>query len=261
MRRETLGRLPLHPTMTLLRAVQQGRHPVDGKGRAHLLGVSVTVRGLRLATFAQAAVCRCSACGVPAWDFAVQRDLDDAGTPITGWHLQLYGRHTNGTLVAFTHDHTLARCLGGKNHPSNTTVMCAPCNRAKAVGEHRTFLQREALADGTGADRSLPTLSQQARLEAQWMRMCAHHGHDSAAHRAYCEAAAALRRRSLNTRRSNRPAPAHTVWDRPARHLGLSVLGYRFFVHDHNRTMQAIRAKAAGLDPSMEAREALAPMA
>jgi hypothetical protein len=99
--------------------------------KVELMGVRVTVTGTRLMTFSRGLTCSC--CGLAATHFAIERDK--IAPPNTGWHLNLYGE-LDGLEILFTHDHTLARALGGSHHnPNNLTTMCLPCNAAKAVGE------------------------------------------------------------------------------------------------------------------------------
>jgi 5-methylcytosine-specific restriction endonuclease McrA len=96
--------------------------------RAIIGGESVKVEGVRLKTFQKKGTV-CSCCGLKAKYFAVERSIGQET-----YHLNLYGKK-NGKEVLFTHDHTLARALGGKNDMSNTTTMCTECNAKKAVFE------------------------------------------------------------------------------------------------------------------------------
>jgi hypothetical protein len=61
--------------------------------------------------------------------FALEKTLEK-----DPYHLNLYGVK-NGKEVLFTHDHTLARSLGGRDNISNTTTMCTHCNFEKSKGE------------------------------------------------------------------------------------------------------------------------------
>lgn len=90
--------------------------------------------GTRLKTFYTHGT-KCSACGLEAQFYAVERPVRAVdGCP---YHLNLWGIDTNGDEVLFTHDHTLARSVGGKDNLSNTTTMCSPCNFAKSLVEKR----------------------------------------------------------------------------------------------------------------------------
>lgn len=95
-------------------------------------GEQVGMQSLRLQTFFHHGL-QCSACGLRASHFAVERNFRRPGT----YHLNLWGANKNGVEVLFTHDHTLARSLGGANHLSNTTTMCESCNTKKSKVEQQ----------------------------------------------------------------------------------------------------------------------------
>lgn len=105
---------------------------IRAQGRFTAFGVSVGVGGLRIRTFREKGT-RCSCCGLQATHFAVERHK---GTT-HGYHLNLWGVGKQGNEVLFTHDHTLARALGGANHIDNSTTMCSPCNLKKAKEESK----------------------------------------------------------------------------------------------------------------------------
>lgn len=105
--------------------------------RVLIKGEMVKVGSLRLQTFAKHGT-TCSACGLKATHFALEKNAET----YLYYHLNLYGVNSEGEEVLFTHDHTLARCLGGKDNIENTTTMCSPCNSAKAVIEHNLVKQR-----------------------------------------------------------------------------------------------------------------------
>lgn len=74
----------------------------------------------------------------------------------------------NNREVLFTHDHTLARALGGKNELSNTTTMCETCNGQKSVfesiyGNHRLEIVKNYLNNSLGKSVSLSKLDQLAK--------------------------------------------------------------------------------------------------
>lgn len=95
-------------------------------------GIKVKVGGLRLHTFANKGVV-CSACGLKATYFAIERDQAQAARN-GAYHLNLYAGDGDERVI-FTHDHTLARSLGGGDNPENATTMCSPCNGKKATIE------------------------------------------------------------------------------------------------------------------------------
>ncbi|MNK79884.1 hypothetical protein D3C87_995650 [compost metagenome] len=94
-----------------------------------LHGHKVNVTSLRLRNFAKS--CTCIACGLEATHFAVE---DNTGY---AWHLNLWAdRGPDKKEMLFTHDHTLARALGGADDEANTTTMCAKCNHQKGRVEY-----------------------------------------------------------------------------------------------------------------------------
>lgn len=102
------------------------------KVRTEIDGLEVKVSSLRMRCFAIHGTA-CSKCGLQASFFAFEKP---AFSKITNenWHLNLYGLK-DGEEVLFTHDHTLARALGGKDRIENVTTMCQPCNHEKSIAE------------------------------------------------------------------------------------------------------------------------------
>lgn len=136
-----------HGVLTLLEVLPVLQVP-RSTGKTHreiINGWKVGVSSLRLRTFARdsADVSRlcCSACGLKATFFAVET-FAKGNQEIA--HLNLYGV-SGGKDILFTHDHTLARALGGMDSLSNTTTMCSPCNtfKSKAEGEERKRRREE----------------------------------------------------------------------------------------------------------------------
>lgn len=64
----------------------------------------------------------CSCCNKKAHSFALRAQNDIL-------NLELVDEHNN----LFTHDHTKARSLGGKDRLDNVTIMCYHCNSAKNI--------------------------------------------------------------------------------------------------------------------------------
>ena len=94
------------------------------------------IYSMRLRTFCRAAyedVFHCSSCKLPAQYFAVESFRSDK-KEIPSVHVNLYGMKDDEEML-FTHDHTLARSLGGADDLSNTTMMCFKCNNLKAQTE------------------------------------------------------------------------------------------------------------------------------
>lgn len=104
-------------------------------------GIWVGTTSLRMKTFAKAAESpaglKCVSCGLEGVFFAVEQSPGQAAHH----HLNLYGV-SDGKEVLFTHDHILARALGGANNISNAQLMCSPCNGRKSIGEGKEVLKR-----------------------------------------------------------------------------------------------------------------------
>lgn len=104
------------------------------KVRAVFNGVRVKVNTLRLQTFHVKGT-TCIACGLQASFFAIESNQPSTKDP--QYHLNLYGVNEQGEEVLFTHDHTIARSVGGADHLSNTQTMCTICNFNKSLVEPR----------------------------------------------------------------------------------------------------------------------------
>lgn len=104
-------------------------------------GHMVNVTSLRLRTFVEKGLC-CSSCGLQATHFAVETK-----TGQEQWHLNLWAdRSAEGKgEMLMTHDHTLARGLGGADHIDNVTTMCRKCNFEKSKGENIEYCKRNNL--------------------------------------------------------------------------------------------------------------------
>jgi len=114
-------------------------------------GIRVNVTSLRLQTFAIKGQ-ECSSCGVKATHFAVE--TKDTGPE--AWHLNLWAdrSHLEKGEMLMTHDHTLARGLGGKDHIDNCTTMCSKCNFQKSRGEQILYNELHGLpAPGCGVKK------------------------------------------------------------------------------------------------------------
>lgn len=122
------GIVPISDVLPLI------RDPKISKAVFH--GHNVNVTSLRLQNFAKS--CVCSACKLEATHFAVESN--------GSWHLNLWADRGPGKKeMLFTHDHTLARSLGGSDDEGNTTTMCAKCNFNKSKGEREEFCRRNGL--------------------------------------------------------------------------------------------------------------------
>lgn len=115
----------------------------DGQTHLQVGDFSVPLQSLRLETFATSDMCcsdeNCQT--VPSY-FAVERTLGNNHPEFSKYHLNLYGTDHKGRETLFTHDHTLARGLGGGDDRDNTTLMCAPCNFNKSRAEGKLVNQQ-----------------------------------------------------------------------------------------------------------------------
>lgn len=115
----------------------------NGEKSMTINGVVLSLEGLRLETFASSPPC-CSDpnCKTVPEYFAIERALDSHHAEFSRYHLNLYGTNAKGYETLFTHDHTLARALGGDDARNNTTLMCGPCNFRKARAEGKEVIRR-----------------------------------------------------------------------------------------------------------------------
>ena len=233
---ERLGTVDLE---TVFQAIRSPHHV------ATILGQQVKVKGLRLRTFKNNAPC-CSDpdCELTFSHFAVERSLGKGGAPAPDnhpYHLNLYGINKHGHEVLFTHDHTLARSLGGADTDSNTTPMCLACNSRKSVKEHALVKQRrKAMGIPTNLkapQAPKPEVQEERFVKAQgrFEQMAQLRGMTLAAYKAHCEALGTAF--SESNPFGNRVPPYVDL----AKRMGLSLSGFRFFRHDHNEYQIALR--------------------
>ncbi len=136
-----IARLPIPDVMEAIRQHYEkySTKGKDFKKRQSVLGYELKLDSLRLKTFfVRGTVCSC--CGLKATHFAVEKHK--SADPNLFPHLNLWGINSKGEEVLFTHDHTLARSLGGLDALKNTTTMCSVCNEDKSVEER---LLKEAI--------------------------------------------------------------------------------------------------------------------
>lgn len=136
---DTLG------TIDNLNEVFDCMRKATGQKVGNFLGVKVKLGSLRLLTFLHKGVV-CSKCGLVADNFAVERD-PGAASRGGGYHLNLYSGKGE-KRVLFTHDHSVARSLGGKDKLFNCTTMCSPCNFLKSLDEQKELQERRMKALG-----------------------------------------------------------------------------------------------------------------
>jgi len=126
-------------------------------------GHPVGVSSLRMKTFQHDGLV-CRRCGLVAKFFAVE-DFYNAKAPQP--HLNLYGVNADGEEVLFTHDHILARALGGADNLSNVQTMCSPCNNKKAQGENPQNKKKELTPEEKAA-RAAKKAAKKASKEFQF---------------------------------------------------------------------------------------------
>lgn len=126
--------LELPDVLNKIKEVEDKEH----RYKVNIGGYRVNVSSNRLKTFIQSQECPC--CHVKASFFAIEKQtkkyLSNTESK-KGYHLNLYGLDKDKNEILFTHDHTLARGLGGKDALDNTVTMCSPCNAHKGQLESR----------------------------------------------------------------------------------------------------------------------------
>lgn len=120
------------PLDVALNAIQVSVEAIKAKKKpvkTEINGVKVNAKSLRLQTFFHKGIV-CAKCGCVGIHFALESSQGQSSC-----HLNLWAIDKHGDEVLMTHDHVLARSLGGADNLSNTQTMCSPCNAEKAVGE------------------------------------------------------------------------------------------------------------------------------
>ena len=134
--------VPISNVVSTIRAIVVGTRR---KQKWDFNGQTVGISSLRLQTFAEhGTTCKC--CGLEATHFAIERNLTDEKNNAP-YHLNLYGVNQKGEEVLFTHDHKLARALGGRDAIDNTQTMCCFCNWTK--GDEERILVDEKRKNGS----------------------------------------------------------------------------------------------------------------
>lgn len=126
---------------------------MTGRSTHRILGEKVSISSLRLRTFLFKGIhCHHKDCPLCGEFFAVER------TPISPnrdqryfhpqygqYHLNLWSVDGMGNEVLFTHDHIIARALGGEDNMANSVTMCKHHNQVKSRLEARVseILQKE----------------------------------------------------------------------------------------------------------------------
>ena len=129
------------PLENIFAAIREGASMA--KPRHTYEGFTFNVSSLRLRTFCRdvgLGKLHCASCGLKASFFAVEafaRNTDNKSV-----HANLYGVKEDGEEVLFTHDHILARALGGEDTLKNSQTMCGPCNWSKGSREAHQVNQK-----------------------------------------------------------------------------------------------------------------------
>jgi HNH endonuclease len=132
-------------------------------------GFKVGVSSLRMKTFQHDGL-TCRGCGLVASFFAVE-DFHTAWAASAGAakasqpHLNLYGINDKGEEVLFTHDHVLARALGGADNLNNVQTMCSPCNNKKGRAENPQKKLKKALTPEQVAAKAARKLAKEFQFQ------------------------------------------------------------------------------------------------
>jgi len=136
-----------------------------GEGPIVLDGETVRLNRLKYETFlrdyTENKFC-CSTCGLEPTHAAVC-----SSGPSQERFINFFGI-ADGKEILFTHDHTLARSLGGQDRLENTTTMCVTCNTQKSQFEsiyanHRLDIIKNYLKNSVGKTVSLTQLDKLAK--------------------------------------------------------------------------------------------------
>lgn len=150
------GKMSIEEGMALIRGHMQKSKSQQRK-RVEVMGHEIALNSLRLYTFATTPAC-CSnpECGMVATHFAVEIQTKGNQPVNSHYQLNMYGEDQYGHKILMTHDHTLARSLGGVDGLANTSTMCKNCNQRKSIFESQEVERRRAIAAGKPAPRPEP---------------------------------------------------------------------------------------------------------
>jgi hypothetical protein len=132
--------------------------------KAMVEGFEVGVSSLRLKTFYRfrGKMC-CLGCGLKASFFSVDSFKNGSQN---SHHLNLYAQNGE-TEVLMTHDHRIARGLGGADNLSNTSLMCSPCNNKKSKAETSLSNERRFI------DTHVKDPAKKAQMDEAWHKKVA----------------------------------------------------------------------------------------
>lgn len=238
---ERLGTVEVATALAVIAArLNHERHPETAPAAPaawKVLGQRIWVAGVRLQTFANghALCCAHPECGLAITHAVIERAVGRKGERLPGqrFHLNFYGTNGYGHEVLFTHDHTLARSLGGPDDLSNTLPMCLRCNARKSKAEH-ALLRARRLEAGLNPHTGGPLLgwtdpSEHRGLQktlAAFALQAERRGLTEEAYRTFCE---------HEQGGGGHPQPPFiSTHDRRAALLGLTRGGYSAFRRDRN---------------------------
>lgn len=135
-------------------------HSKEAKKRVDLKGHMVKLNSLRLVTFAKHGI-TCVECGIEGKFFAVEKfKVDEV------YHINLWGINAEGEETLLTHDHIIARTLGGADNIKNTQTMCTVCNFAKGTLEQKEKQKRQEEKNQRDLERKLRRKAKKKELKA-----------------------------------------------------------------------------------------------
>jgi hypothetical protein len=178
-------------------ALIEGISKPDKRPLVH--GVPCHTSSLRLFTF-KTKGCECIECGIKAIFFAVECPFSKSPPDVPMvHHMNLYALDAEGKEVLMTHDHILARCLGGADKLDNTQPMCEHCNSKKGKLEHQKMIRNLGIASYRSGRMNKP----KAMSEKAWIALISQLETEGIKKKPLSDAAAAGKARR-NTRRKNR---------------------------------------------------------
>lgn len=189
MKFERIGTMSIEEGIALIRShMRKSKH--QQKKRVNVMGQEVALNSLRLYTFASKATC-CSnpECSTPAAFFAVEMQCKD-GRPVNShYQLNMYGKGPQGHDVLMTHDHTLARSLGGEDSLANTTTMCKSCNQKKSIFESQEIERLRSVQQGKAkpVPPPPPPTLRTAAFVAQFLLLAQARNMTDEEYRAHCD--------------------------------------------------------------------------
>lgn len=228
MRYSRLGTLSIEEGMAILRA-HQARPENEIKQRVEIMGQMVALGGMRIQSFFHKELC-CSSeeCSLKPAFFAIEKGEAKRKGRVnrSNYQLNIYGINECGDEIEFTHDHTLARGLGGEDVLENISIMCLRCNQRKSYFEHQEMIRRGMVWHGPTFRGEIPPLVMDLKPEHEHLReninFLSHiFGMSSDQYREHCNLAGTT---------LGPPLKAWPIEEREeALALGLTRPGYRFY--------------------------------